>query len=537
MRGARAALNAFSAVVVMQIRSLVRDCPRSLAGTFAVSVLLLQLSCGGSNSNPSESTTPPVIPPSTVALTKLSSDPYTNASSQHASEVEPGTFAFGSTLVSAFQVARIHDCGGADIGFATSTDGGTTWSSGFLPGITVFQGNGTFTAVSDAAVAYDAAHQVWLICSLALSSSLNQVIVSRSADGINWGNPIGVSTSGDPDKNWIVCDNTPTSPFYGHCYAEWDDPSLDDLIHMQTSTDGGQTWGPILNTANQATGLGGEPLVQPNGTVVVPIAGLTGNELSPMLAFTSTDGGASWGNATSISPITDHGEAGNLRSAPLPATAIDAAGTVYVVWADCRFRTNCSSNDLVLSTSSDGANWTTPARIPIDATTSTVDHFIPGLGIDPATSGSTAHLALTYYYYPVSNCGAVCSMAVASVSSQDGGQTWSAPVQLSDGMSTSWLPNTFSGLMVADYLSVSYVNTKPFGVFAIAQAPSGGVLNEAMYTTTQPLTALASAVRFSSKGEKPVPHAKSDHGPRKFYDEDGEYPIPPKKKSLKRARR
>jgi len=522
----------------MQIRSLVRGRTKLAVQILAMSLLVLGLSCGGGNSTPSEST-PPSFPLGAVVLTKLSSDPYTNASSQHATEVEPGTFAFGSTIVSAFQVGRIHDGGGADIGFATSTDGGTTWGSGFLPGITVFQGGGSFTAVSDAAVAYDAAHQIWLICSLALSSSLNQVIVSRSADGINWGNPIAVSNSGDPDKNWIVCDNTSTSPFYGHCYVEWDDPFFGDLIHMQTSTDGGQTWGPVLNTANQATGLGGEPVVQPNGNVVVPIAGLTGNELSPMLAFTSSNGGTSWSNAVSISPIIDHGEAGNLRSGPLPAAAIDDAGTVYVVWSDCRFRTGCSSNDLVLSTSSDGVNWSAPARIPIDPLTSTVDHFIPGLGIDPATSGSTAHLTLTYYYFPFSNCDGTCEMAVGFVSSPDGGQSWSAPTQISDGMLTSWLPNTFSGLMVADYLSTSYVNGKPFGVFAVAKAPSGGVLNEAMYTSTSPLvaSALVASARFSSRGEKPVPHAKSDHGPRKFYDEDGEYPIPPKKKSMKRARR
>lgn len=521
----------------MQTRD--RDgCSKFFVPALALGLLLPVLGCGGSSS-PSEQQPPPPFPPSQVATTRLSTDPYSNASSQHSTEVEPSTFAFGSTIVSAFQVARIHDGGGADIGFATSTNGGTTWSSGFLPGITIFQGGGTFTAVSDAVVAYDAKHAQWIISSLALGLTINQVIVSRSSDGITWGNPIAVSTTGDPDKNWIVCDNTVTSPFYGHCYVEWDDPSLADLIHMQTSTDGGLTWGVPLNTGDQATGLGGQPLVQPNGTVVVPIAGLTANQLTPMLSFSSTDGGTSWSDTVTISSITDHNEAGGLRSGPLPAAELDGAGTIYVVWSDCRFRTNCSSNDLVLSTSLDGTTWTAPARIPIDPTTSTVDHFIPGLGIDSATSGSTAHLTVTYYYYPVSGCGAVCEMAVGFVSSQDGGNTWSAPTQISNGMSTSWLPSTFSGLMVADYLSISYVNGKAFGVFAVAQAPSGGLLNQAMYTTTNPLTAsaLAAAARLSSKGEKPFPHAKSDHGARKFYDEDGQYPIPPKKKLLRRARR
>src|SRR5919198_1214943 len=60
---------------------------------------------------------------------QISSDPYTNAISQHKTEVEPDTFAFGSTIVSAFQVGRIFDGGASNIGFATSTDGGATWTS------------------------------------------------------------------------------------------------------------------------------------------------------------------------------------------------------------------------------------------------------------------------------------------------------------------------------------------------------------------------------------------------------------------------
>src|SRR5947207_6622585 len=74
---------------------------------------------------------PPVFPPATVPLVKLSSDPFTNASSQHATEVEPDTFAFGPTIVSAFQVGRIHDGGGADIGFATSSDGAPPGAAAF----------------------------------------------------------------------------------------------------------------------------------------------------------------------------------------------------------------------------------------------------------------------------------------------------------------------------------------------------------------------------------------------------------------------
>ena len=47
--------------------------------------------------------------------------------------------------MSAFQVGRIFSGGGSDIGFATSTDAGATWTHGSLPGLTVYA-NGTFDA-------------------------------------------------------------------------------------------------------------------------------------------------------------------------------------------------------------------------------------------------------------------------------------------------------------------------------------------------------------------------------------------------------
>ena len=71
-----------------------------------------------------------------VSLTRVSADPFANPTSQHATEVEPDTFANGATVVAAFQVGRFFNGGATDIGFARSGDGGTTWSDGFLPGMT-----------------------------------------------------------------------------------------------------------------------------------------------------------------------------------------------------------------------------------------------------------------------------------------------------------------------------------------------------------------------------------------------------------------
>lgn len=51
--------------------------------------------------------------PTSVQLKQLSNDPYTNKSSQHKTEVEPDTYSFGSTIVTALQAGRFYSGGGS----------------------------------------------------------------------------------------------------------------------------------------------------------------------------------------------------------------------------------------------------------------------------------------------------------------------------------------------------------------------------------------------------------------------------------------
>lgn len=450
-----------------------------------------------------------------VPLTQISTDPYTNASSQHATEVEADSYAVGSMIVSVFQVGRFTDGGSTDIGFSTSTNAGTTWTHGFLPGLTKYQNGGQYDRASDPAITYDAKHKLWLASTLPILEAGGAhgaaVAVSSSVDGITWKNPVIVSkaaSNGFYDKDWIVCDNTTTSPFYGHCYVQWDDFSQFDLIEMSTSTNGGVTWSTKKTTAASDSGNGGIPLVQPNGTVIVPI---DDPFQSGVLAFKSTNGGASWSAAVSVAPINGHRVSGGLRAPFLLAAQIDKAGKVYVAWADCSFRAGCASNDIVMSTSTNGTTWTTPTRIPIDAVSTKVDHFLPGLEVDRSTSGSTAHIALTYYFYTNANC-TTCTLGVGYVASTNGGSTWSAAKTLSKGTNTNWLPSTTSGQMVGDYMSAATSNGKVHGVFATAKAPVGSTLNEAMETNATGLLDFAEdGITYTSKNDKLVPNAHSDH--------------------------
>jgi hypothetical protein len=454
-----------------------------------------------------------------VPLVEVSTDPYASTGFSHQTEVEPDTFSYGNTIVSAFQVGRATAAQGGgctNIGWATSTDGGATWVHGFLPATTTYANPpGPWGRVSDPTVAFDAIHNVWLINYLPITSGGSVVgnAVSRSTDGgLTWGNPINMSTTSGLDKNWIVCDTHVTSPYYGHCYGEWDNNSAGNLMQMSTSTDGGLTWGPASTPSGSPSGLGGQPVVQPNGSVIVPYSANDTAERS----FRSINGGVSWSTAVTISSISAHSVAGGLRTSPLPSAEISSSGKVYVVWQDCRFRSGCSSNDIVMSTSTDGQTWTAVTRIPIDAVGSTVDHFIPGIAVEPTRMDPVDHLALTYYYYPVAACtSSTCQLTVGFVSSTDAGVTWTPPTQVAGPMLLSWIAQSNQGPMVGDYISTSFTaDGKAHPVIAVANPP-GSLLDEAMYSpvpglSLKPLPSSTTPATIRAGGDKPVFFAPSD---------------------------
>jgi hypothetical protein len=151
-----------------------------------------------------------------------------------------------------------------------------------------------------------------------------------------------------------------------------------------------------------------------------------------------------------------------------------------------------------------------PVRIPIEAdntTANTVDHFIPGISADPATSGATAHLGLYYYSYPVAACVYAnpaayaaagsqpqCNLQVGYVSSTDGGTTWSAPQYIA-AMSLADVVRSSQGPMVGDYSNAAVIPAGPyagnsistFAIGLVPRSPADNGMNENMYVTTHGL--------------------------------------------------
>jgi hypothetical protein len=444
---------------------------------------------------------------SSSRIVQISQDVFTNGGSQHQTEVEPGSFAFGNTVVVAYQAGRFNSNGGAsDVSWATSTDGGKRWHYGNLPGITKYtQELDPFDRASDPTVAYDAKHGVWLIESLPIlvaGGARPAMEISSSTDGLHWANPVSVGPDlGDSDKTWINCDDWASSPHFGNCYAEWDSTQT-GMVNLSTSTDGGQTWGPALNSSDSVVGQGGLPQPQPNGNVIVPFYEF--GQLS-IGSFMSTNGGQSWGTSMIVAPVNMRSVNGGLRALPLPEAGVDGNGKVFVVWADCSFRTNCSSNDMVMTSSANGTTWSATVPIPIDSLTSTVDHFIPGFTVDENTKGNSAHLALTYYYYPNVNCGpGSCKLDAGIIESHDGGNSWGAPTQLAGPIKMAWLPNTSLGRMVGDYVATSIVNGNAYGFLANAGQPSGNFFDEALFTNKQGIPDTFGPRNYTPFGLRPV---------------------------------
>jgi hypothetical protein len=413
---------------------------------------------------------------------RLAVDPLRTPGFTHATHVEPDSFSFGRTLVSVYQVGRAPRARGgaaAANGFSTTRDGGRTWRSGLLPRLTQStRPAGRWERASDPVIAYAARYGVWLASSLVVSPERESgLTVNRSQDGVTWSNPIVTTEAqGDlaVDKQWLTCDNWPSSPFYGRCYHAYTDVQR-QRISVQTSADGGLTWSAPVGSPdnagreNRVDSPGVQPVVRPDGSLLV----LYFNETRVSL-IRSTDGGATFSRREFVAPANGVATP-RFRSFSLPVAEVGPTGTVYISWMDCRLRNSCNDAgaDLVLASSADGVNWTPPVRVGTGAPSSGTYYALPGLAANP---NRPRQLALAYYR--------VTAAAVDAffVSSNDDGARWSAPRRLSpQSMSRAWMPDSQYGPMLADYISTSYVGGRPIPIIVLAGRPRGTRLQQSVF--------------------------------------------------------
>ncbi len=421
-----------------------------------------------------------------IVTRRLSRDPFTGGDGQHATEAEPDSHAWGSTIVTVFQVARRTDGGAMDIGFATSRDGGTSWRQGRLPGVgRNSRPAGDAVRVSDPVVGYDAAHAVWLASTLAVSPGRTELLVSRSRDGLVWELPlVAASSSADElayDKEWIACDAWQASPNYGRCYLSYTElPGR--RIATQVSLDGGSSWGSAALVPPSAAGggVGVLPLPRPDGSLVLVYL-----DNRNVVSARSLDGGLSFTQPTVVSTSNSRRVPG-MRAPPLPSADVAADGTVYAVWHDCARRgDSCPANDVVLASSADGASWSVPRRLPLVPAASTAELFLPALAV-AGGRGGPHRLSLVYHRMPDPFCSpATCRVDVRYADSRDGGRSWQTHSLIARPMRLGWMARTVQGRMLGDYFSITLAGGRAVPVFALASPPQAGRFRQAIVASTR----------------------------------------------------
>ena len=344
-------------------------------------------------------------------------------------EIEP-SIAVNPTnpknVVSVFQDRRIADGGDATNGFSTSLDGGKTWTTGTLPGLTNYPGQGgVFERASDAVVAFGpdgTAYANSLVFDWNNDDGLRSgIAVNVSKDGgRHWSPPVYLQDDmigGLNDKNWIVVDQSDAPGHHkGRVYVVWDriDPVVYD--YCDHDCDRLANWLPDFQTIPglvfAGQGIGAYPVITKDGGLGIVMDALSGGvpipsgpdevEVEPgseelVYIAAPAAGSTPWPAPLAFLPPVDiaanlsNGTPAQRASDGLLAAAVDpASGTIYAAWDDGRYRTD-NANDAVISRSFDnGLHWTMPQRINPGSTIDHVDHYALGVAVG---DGGTVHVS------------------------------------------------------------------------------------------------------------------------------------------------
>ncbi|MFA5890274.1 MAG: sialidase family protein [Actinomycetota bacterium] len=277
-------------------------------------------------------------------------------------------------LVMAWQQDRYSDRGGAQgIGAAASFDGGATWSTSTVPGVSTCSG-GMFQRATDPWVAIGADGATYVMSlsydpgpsvvggttAEGFTNLANSVLINRSGDGgLTWDAPTVVAVSPGVlfhDKETLTADpNTP-----GLLYAVWNVyPTSVGFPVFSRSEDGGRTWTPPVPLPVTGSGAGDQIAVLDDGTLVDIAA------RGSMQSTTSHDRGTSWSRANAFADAGfQEGPPGVRGGANVPSVSTDGH-SVFVSWSDTRETFFARSDDAgaTWSVSTVGGNFfDTPAR-------------------------------------------------------------------------------------------------------------------------------------------------------------------------------
>jgi hypothetical protein len=379
--------------------------------------------------------------------------------------------------VTVFQQGRFGGgSGSVGNGYATTSNGGETWVTAPLPGLTVPTG-GEWARASEPSVAFGPDGTVYA-SSLVFDRLLcpSAVVVQSSVDGgLTWGDPHMIQRDDDcsifNDKDRIVVDTYPASPFFGRIYLVWErTESGRDLV--LTWSDDGESWSPFVQvSAGDFYAVSPVPVVQPDGDLTVVYGDWFDDFL---LAQTSSDGGLTFSPAVNVGTYesTEPSDfwTGSLNNKT--SVSVDPlTGAIYVVWQDGRHRTD-GLNDVVLSISANGgATWSSPQRVNLDPPDSLIDHLTPAV----AAHGNVVHV--TYVHRDMS-VGLNQEVNQHYIVSADGGDTFGGDVRLGRSSDLTWAArqgNDYLALL-GEHVGIAANNQLAYAVWPRSTMPREIVL-------------------------------------------------------------
>jgi hypothetical protein len=388
--------------------------------------------------------------------------------------IDPGN---PSIITAGAQQGRYIDGGSADPGYATSHNGGRTWTSGNLPKLTQAVG-GSFQRASDVAFAFGTHDSVYAqTIPFDQTDARSGVAVQRSANGgIAFGSPVLVVNDNDinifNDKNWIAVDTSRHSPYYGRIYSVWSrfittGSGSTAVTHwpgaVSWSDDHGKTWSKfrLVGPATlQSEGL--IPLIAANGTITIVYDQTIGNN-DYESAQTSYDAGATWTKPVNIAQFLGS-EVPNMRTGGLPAAAIDeSTGRMYVVWQDTRFN-SAGLNDIVLSQSDNGRTWSTPRAVSP-----------AGAGLDRFTPAVAAADGKVYISYRTRAANGTAPTASEDlVVSADSGRSFGPERQIGPATVLKYAAVSYNTTttFLGDYMGLAAVRREAVLAWSVATTPA-----------------------------------------------------------------
>ncbi len=323
--------------------------------------------------------TPPVYDGSGPATTAFSPNVRVNSGNpSYAYQVEP-TMAVNSQgrVFVGWKEALTHNGGGQRVSFSDSADGGATWAPNVMMNLH------TYARQSDPWLTVTASDRVYFgRIEYDSPSSPGGITFTNTTDGVAWGTDLLLSDAPNfADKQTHAHDAA------GNVYVAWNSdavPATYDVVFSR-SNDGGATWTPKVRVPDTTNGaLGAFVQVSPNGQVNIAWWSWISDNL---LFDRSLDGGVTWGTDVRVNDLPGSAESPLPSDPPiLPAMAVAANGTIYVVWNDYRngrpAGTANGNFDILFSRSADGgATWSPSLRLNDDGTTAR--QWMPDLALDP----------------------------------------------------------------------------------------------------------------------------------------------------------